>query len=108
MEDVAAHAGGGGLWLVNEWEEYAKYFMREIKVNPAFEAISPKPAELRNPRPIFGRYYDLDELTLPYVQSFPGHHQAPLALGQPPAGVLRARLLERLLRGVAAPSASCG
>jgi hypothetical protein len=86
MEDAAAHARGGGLWLVNEWEEYAKYFMRGIKVNPAFEAISPKPAELRNPRPIFGRYYDLDELTLPYVQSFPGiiKRRSPSA-SRPPA-----------------------
>ena len=73
MEDVADHAGAGDeAWLVNEWEEFSKYFMRDIKVNAAFEAESPRPAELRNPRPIFGRYYDLDALTLRYVQSFPG------------------------------------
>ena len=86
MGDAAENARGGGLWLVDEWEEYAKYFMRGIKVNPAFEAISPKPAELHKPRPIFGRYYDLDELKLHYVQSFPGiiKRRSPSA-SRPPA-----------------------
>jgi hypothetical protein len=86
MEDVADQADGGGLWLVNEWEEFSKYFMRDIKVNAAFEAESPRPAELRRPRPIFGRYYDLDELTLRYVQSFPGliKRRSPSA-SRPPA-----------------------
>ena len=72
MEDLAGHVRGNKAWLVDEWEEYAKYFMRDIKVNAAFEAESLRPAELRKPRPIFGRYYDLDALTLPYVESFPG------------------------------------
>jgi hypothetical protein len=72
MEDAAAHADGGGLWLVNEWEEFAKYFMREIRVNAAFEAESPLPVELREPAPIFGQYFDLDDETLDYVLAFPG------------------------------------
>ena len=86
MTDAAAHATGGGLWLVDEWEEFAKYFMRDIKVNAAFEAESPRPAELRKPRPIFGRYYDLDALTLEYVNSFPGiiKRRSPAA-SRPPA-----------------------
>ena len=86
MTDAAAHAEGGGTWLVNEWEEFAKYFMRDIRVNAAFEAESPRPAEMRKPRPIFGRYYDLDALTLPYVQSFPGiiKRRSPSA-SRPPA-----------------------
>ncbi len=72
MEDAADHARGGGLWLVNEWEEYAKYFMRDIRVNAAFEAESPRPVELRRPAPIFGRYYDLDAQEVEYVLGFPG------------------------------------
>ena len=86
MTDVAAHASGDGVWLVNEWEEFAKYFMRDIKVNAAFEAESPRPAEMRDPRPIFGRYYDLDALTLEYVNSFPGiiKRRSPAA-SRPPA-----------------------
>jgi hypothetical protein len=71
MGDAAAHPQGGGLWLVNEWEEYAKYFMRRIRVRPAFEAVPPETV-LRRPRPVFGRYYDLDEERLAYVTSFPG------------------------------------
>ena len=86
MTDAAAHASGDGVWLVNEWEEFAKYFMRDIKVNAAFEAESPRPAEMRDPRPIFGRYYDLDALTLEYLNSFPGiiKRRSPAA-SRPPA-----------------------
>jgi hypothetical protein len=86
MTDAAAHATGDGVWLVNEWEEFAKYFMRDIKVNAAFEAESPRPAEMRDPRPIFGRYYDLDALTLEYIDSFPGiiKRRSPAA-SRPPA-----------------------
>ncbi len=86
MTDAADHATGGGVWLVNEWEEFAKYFMRDIKVNAAFEAESPRPAELRKPRPIFGRYYDLDALTLSYVEDFAGiiKRRSPSA-SRPPA-----------------------
>ena len=73
MQDVAEHAGRDRLWLVNEWEEFAKYFMRRIRVNMPFEVESPKPARLRDAgAPIFGRYYDLDRLTLRYVVSFSG------------------------------------
>jgi hypothetical protein len=86
MEDIADHAHGDGPWLVDEWEEYSKFFMRSIKIDAAFEAESPRPAELRRPRPIFGRYYDLDELTLRYVTSFPGiiKRRSPAA-SRPPA-----------------------
>ena len=75
---------------MNEWEEFAKYFMRDIKVNAAFEAESPRPAEMRKPRPIFGRYYDLDALTLQYVDSFPGIIKRRSPGGQPATGVVRA------------------
>jgi hypothetical protein len=73
MEDAAEHAAGGGLWLINEWEEYSKHFMRAIRVNAAFEAESPYPARLRKRQsPIFGRYYDLDDERLSYVLRFAG------------------------------------
>jgi hypothetical protein len=72
MEDAADHASGGGLWLLNEWEEYGKYFMRDIRLNAAFEAESPRPVELRKPAPIFGRYFDLDDEKLDYLQDFRG------------------------------------
>ena len=48
--------------------------MRDVKVNAAFEAESPRPAEMRKPRPIFGRYYDLDALDTPVRGQLPRHH----------------------------------
>ena len=89
MEDAADHARGGGVWLVDEWEEFAKYFMRDVKVNAAFEAESPRPAELRKSGPLFGQYYDLDELTLPYVNSFPGIVKRRSPVASRPPGALR-------------------
>jgi len=71
LEDAARHAGTG-LVLHNEWEEYAKYFMREAHVNVAFESSSPRLMVLRRPAPTFGRFYDLDRERLSHVMSFPG------------------------------------
>ena len=71
LADAADHAGGG-TWLSTEWEEFAKYFGRDIRINVASESYSPRPAELRVPGPIFGRSLDLDELTLPYVEAWDG------------------------------------
>ena len=106
MTDAADHATGGGVWLVNEWEEFAKYFMRDIKVNAAFEAESPRPAEMRKPRPIFGRYYDLDALDAAVRGQLSGHHQAAFARSEPAAGFVRAVVRERLLRGLEASGRS--
>jgi hypothetical protein len=72
MVDVGERIPGRGLWLLNEWEEFGKFFMRSARINPAFEAEAPKRAQLRTPDPIFGRWYDLDRERLAYVQSFPG------------------------------------
>jgi hypothetical protein len=86
MGDAADHAKGGGLWLINEWEEYARFFMSDIRANPAFESESPRSAGLRRPLPLFGRYYDLDDEQLAYVTSFPGiiKRRSPAA-SRPPA-----------------------
>ena len=82
MEEVAAHVPDRGLYLLNEWEEFGKYFMRSARVNPASEAESARRVRLRvdqglpkySPRrtAIFGRWFDLDEQTLRYVQNFDG------------------------------------
>jgi hypothetical protein len=90
MEDIGSRIPGNGLWLVNEWEEYAKFFMREARVNPAFEAEAPRPVKLREPAPIFGRWYDLDDEQLSYVRSFPGIviRRSP-ASSRPPASFRR-------------------
>lgn len=72
MEDIAVAVPDDGLYLLNEWEEYGKYFMRAARVNPASEAESLRPVRLRRPAPIFGHWFDLDRQELSYVQGFAG------------------------------------
>lgn len=60
-----------GLILVNEFEEFAKYFMRDARINVATEAITPHQVELREPQTFVARYFDLDQQELDYVESFP-------------------------------------
>ena len=62
---------GQGLVLLNEFEEYAKHFARRSQVNPPYEAWTPAPAGLREPGPIFGVAYTLDDLDVAYVLRFP-------------------------------------
>jgi hypothetical protein len=75
LQDAADHAAAlrpNALWMENEWEEYAKYFMRSIRVNPAAEDPGVKPVLLRMPVSRFGQYFDLDAQRIGYVTSFPG------------------------------------
>jgi hypothetical protein len=89
LEDAAAHAGGR-YWLVNEWEEFAKYLARSIRSNSGFESDSPDVVALRNPGPIHGQYFDLDEQTLEFVQRFDGiiMRRSPVA-SRPPSDFRR-------------------
>lgn len=95
MKDVAAHAPGRGLYLLNEWEEYGKVFMDAARINPAAESDAPRRVRLRAdqnlsqsaPRtPVFGEWFDLDLQTLDYVDSFAGviMRRSPSA-SRPPA-----------------------
>ncbi|MDP1850300.1 MAG: hypothetical protein Q8K79_21105, partial [Solirubrobacteraceae bacterium] len=67
IEDVAGAAKGRGLTLFNEWEEYAKYFARDARVNVPGETAGPFPIVLRTPAPSFGAHFDLDDQLLSYV-----------------------------------------
>ncbi|MBE2317413.1 hypothetical protein DVA67_015630 [Solirubrobacter sp. CPCC 204708] len=71
LEDAVEHTGGG-RWLSLEWEEYAKYFGRDIQLNVGPEAYSPEPVALTRPEPIFGRSFDSDQLKPAYVESWDG------------------------------------
>ena len=86
MKDVAEQVPDRGLYMLNEWEEYGKYFMRSARVNPASEEASLRPVRLRRKAPIFGQYFDLDEHRLRYVQRFAGiiTRRSPVA-SRPPA-----------------------
>lgn len=86
MKDIAAHVPDRGLYMLNEWEEYGKYFMSSARVNPASESESVRPVQLREPAPIFGQWFDLDLQQLTYVDGFAGiiMRRSPAA-SRPPA-----------------------
>jgi hypothetical protein len=87
MEDVAHAARGDGLVLHNENEEWAKYIYRDEQVNSPGEVwFGPHPWELRHGFAQLGEQYDLDELKLWYVNSFPAivKRRSPAA-SRPPA-----------------------
>jgi hypothetical protein len=65
------HFRGQGPVLWNEFEEYAKYFARAAKISVPFEALTPQQVELRKPTYFYGRYFDLDEELLPFVEGYP-------------------------------------
>ena len=72
MEDIARAARWHGLVLHVEWEEWAKYFYRDARVNSPFEVyLGPRGALLRNGIVALGQQYDLDAMKLDYVTSFP-------------------------------------
>jgi hypothetical protein len=65
------YAGSERLMLFNEFEEYAKYFMRDSVINVPTEAMTESFIELRAGGDFPSRSFDLDEITLAYVQRFP-------------------------------------
>lgn len=70
IEEAAQRAPADALILFPEWEEWAKYYARERRINVSSESFSPMPVELRDYVPFFARSFDLDELQLPYVERF--------------------------------------
>ncbi|MEO8691058.1 MAG: hypothetical protein ABI611_22955, partial [Solirubrobacteraceae bacterium] len=90
LRDAAEHAPHDRQWLLPEWEELAKYFAGDLPLNVGPESYSPRPVEPRAPGPIFGLSFDLDQLRLAYVESWPGLmlRRSPLA-SAPPANYAR-------------------
>jgi hypothetical protein len=87
LHDAGVHARGLGLVLVNESEEFAKYFGRPAEVNVATEPLTPAQIVRRKEdEPFFGHQYDLDLQTLDYVERFPAivQRRSPAA-SRPPA-----------------------
>ena len=70
LAEAIEHAPPGVLVLAPEWEEWAKYYARDRRINVAPESFSPLPAVAREPVPIFARSFDLDELDPVYVTGF--------------------------------------
>ena len=90
LQDAAEHAPAGGLLLLNEWEEYGKYFARSRQINTGSESFSPAPVVPRENVPIFATSFDTDQMTLEYVEAFPSLllRRAPDA-SRPPANFER-------------------
>jgi hypothetical protein len=71
MEDVGERLSKTNtLILMTEADEFAKYFMRDARVNEPTEAITPRQIKLRIPQGFAARWYDLDEYDPGYVQNF--------------------------------------
>jgi hypothetical protein len=72
IEDVADHFAGRGLLLFNESDEYVKYFARAAQTIAPFDSITPDRVQLIDiGGSIFNQFFDLDQETLSYVESFP-------------------------------------
>jgi hypothetical protein len=96
-----------GLVLVNEPEEFAKFFNGGTRFNTATEAITPRQIHLRKPQNFQSLYFDLDDQVLSYVEGFPAivKRRSPSA-SRPPANyqlVYANRWYEAWVRDSASP-----
>jgi hypothetical protein len=65
--------GDDRLLLFNEYEEFAKYFMRHAVINQPTEALTEAHIVLKRDLGFFGgRTFDLDDIDLAFVQRYPG------------------------------------
>jgi hypothetical protein len=72
IEDVGHRFHGRGMLLVNEFEEFFKYFGRDSQLNVSTENLTPAQIKRRRtPTPFYGHYYDLDDQLLSYIERFP-------------------------------------
>jgi hypothetical protein len=72
IEATAKHVAGHGAVLFNESDQFIKYFAGNTDTIAPFESITPDQVQLINPSAnIFDYFFDLDQETLAYVESFP-------------------------------------
>jgi len=71
IEATAERFRGEGPVLWNEFQEYAKVFGRAARVYSPFEALTPQQVVLRVPQYFYGHDFDLDQETLPFVETYP-------------------------------------
>jgi hypothetical protein len=71
VQAMAEHFAGRGPLLLNEDDEFDKYFARAAETDVAFDSLSPRQAILIAPDTLFDQFYDLDQETLAYAESFP-------------------------------------
>jgi hypothetical protein len=71
IEATADHFAGRGPILFNESDEFIKYFAGSTETIAPFDSITPMRALLIDPVSVFDYFFDLDQETLQYVESFP-------------------------------------
>jgi len=71
IEATAKHVAGHGAVLFNESEQFIKYFAGTTDTIAPFESITPDQVQLIDQTNIFNYFFDLDQETLAYVESFP-------------------------------------
>jgi hypothetical protein len=72
LYDIGHRYAGRGLVDINEFEEFAKYFAREARVDVPTDSTSPKFIALRSgTEGPLAHSYDLDQQQLGFVESFP-------------------------------------
>ncbi|MDX6650830.1 MAG: hypothetical protein QOJ97_2781 [Solirubrobacteraceae bacterium] len=87
LETIGDRYAGQGQVLVNEFEEFAKYFARRSETFVSTDNLSPAKIERRYAtEDFFGRYYDLDVGHLEWVERYPYvvQRRSPAA-SRPPA-----------------------
>jgi hypothetical protein len=63
---------GQGPGMLDEFEEYGKHYLRDLPPVVPFDAWTPAAPSLRvSGLPVYAQYYDIDQMTLPYVEQFP-------------------------------------
>lgn len=94
LQDAASHAPGRGLVLSTEFEEFAKYYDPQDRINVSSDSITPRPLVPRGSdvpnAGRFGYFFDLDEMALDYVEGFDTLmiRRSPVA-SRPPSNFVR-------------------
>jgi hypothetical protein len=72
LEDIGERYEGKGLMLVNDFEQFAKYFMRDARENVAAEAITPyRASDSLLLTSFVNLQIDVDQESPDYLQHFP-------------------------------------
>jgi hypothetical protein len=71
LEDVGERYAGRGLMLVNDFEQFAQYFMRDARPNVALELITPYQAKDVLREGFVNLNVDVDQEPPEYLQYFP-------------------------------------
>lgn len=71
MEAVGEHFAGRGPVLFNEQDPFTPYFADAAKTIDPFNSITPAQVQLLDGGNFYNQYFDLDQESLSYVESFP-------------------------------------